>query len=331
MPAYLHNCLIIGSCSRAESLCNQLEETRGLHVVGFVETESNLPVAGNSINRMVGTIDDLEQILMRFSVDQVYIALSIKASYRDILRSIAICEKAGIEAALLFDVFDCSLARLHLDNSQRLPLLHFRMTRHHQRLFWKRALDIVGATSGLLLLGPLMFLIALAIVLTSDGPALFVQDRYGYHRRRFGMYKFRTMVRDAEAQQSSLEILNEKSGPIFKIRNDPRVTPLGKLLRVSSLDELPQLFNVLIGNMSLVGPRPMSVRDVARFDDLALMRRFSVKPGMTCLWQIHGRSNIEFPEWLALDLKYIDSWSLGLDLQILAKTIPAVVVGKGAL
>jgi lipopolysaccharide/colanic/teichoic acid biosynthesis glycosyltransferase len=144
------------------------------------------------------------------------------------------------------------------------------------------------------------------------------------------MYKFRSMVVDAESQQSQLEHLNETSGPVFKIKRDPRITRLGAILRKTSIDELPQLFNVLVGDMSLVGPRPLPTRDVSRFSDLSLMRRFSVKPGVTGLWQVSGRSNLDFDGWIALDLRYIDTWTLMLDLRILAMTIPAVLKGRGA-
>src|SRR5690606_23702383 len=155
-------------------------------------------------------------------------------------------------------------------------------------------------------------------------------DRYGYNRRLFRMYKFRTMTVGAEAMQEQLEHLNEARGPVFKIRDDPRITPIGRFLRRTSLDELPQLFNVLKGDMSLVGPRPLPKRDVNHFQDAWLMRRFSVLPGLTCLWQVSGRSNLGFDDWVTLDLAYIDRWSLRLDFLILLRTIPAVFKGTGA-
>jgi len=194
----------------------------------------------------------------------------------------------------------------------------------------KRCIDIAGAVSGLIVLGPLMLAIAALIRLTSSGPALFTQERYGFNKRRFRMYKFRTMVTNAEELQAKLESQNEAQGPVFKIRNDPRITPIGRILRKTSLDELPQFLNVLRGQMSLVGPRPLPKRDVARFDDASLMRRFSVKPGLTCLWQINGRSDTDFDRWIELDLRYIDTWSLALDFAILAKTLPTVIRGQGA-
>ncbi len=198
------------------------------------------------------------------------------------------------------------------------------------RLIVKRLIDIIGSIVALVVLAPVMLITALAIKLTSPGPAIFAQQRLGLNKRRFRMYKFRTMIVNAEACQAGLEHLNEARGPVFKIRNDPRITRIGKVLRRTSIDELPQLFNVLRGEMSLVGPRPLPVRDVARFTEAARMRRFSMRPGLTCLWQIRGRSELGFEEWMRLDLEYIDRWSLALDLLILVRTVPAVVRGVGA-
>jgi lipopolysaccharide/colanic/teichoic acid biosynthesis glycosyltransferase len=199
------------------------------------------------------------------------------------------------------------------------------------RLWTKRVIDVCGAIVCLVLLSPVMVAAALAVKLTSPGPILFKQERFGFNRRRLQMFKFRTMVADAEARQASLEALNEAQGPVFKIHSDPRLTRAGRFLRKYSIDELPQLLHVLTGEMSLVGPRPLPLRDVSRFTESSLMRRFSVKPGLTCLWQIGGRSNTNFARWIEQDLDYIDRWSLGLDLQILAKTVRIVVNGTGAV
>jgi lipopolysaccharide/colanic/teichoic acid biosynthesis glycosyltransferase len=180
------------------------------------------------------------------------------------------------------------------------------------------------------LLAPLFVLVAVLIKLDSHGPALFAQSRVGLNKRRFPMYKFRTMVVNAEKLQAQLESRNEVSGPVFKIKDDPRITRVGRFLRKTSIDELPQLFNVLKGDMSLVGPRPLPVRDYEGFDQDWQRRRFSVRPGVTCLWQISGRSSIGFNDWMDLDMRYIDHWSLWLDVKILARTIPAVMKGSGA-
>ena len=180
------------------------------------------------------------------------------------------------------------------------------------------------------MLFPLLLLTACLIKLTSPGPFFFIQERVGLNKRRFRLYKFRTMVADAEKRQAELEPLNEISGPVFKIKNDPRITPIGDFLRTTSIDELPQLINVLKGEMSLVGPRPLPVRDYNGFDQDWHRRRFSVRPGITCLWQVDGPSDIPFQKWMEMDMEYIDQWSLWLDLKILTKTIPAVLQGSGA-
>jgi lipopolysaccharide/colanic/teichoic acid biosynthesis glycosyltransferase len=197
-------------------------------------------------------------------------------------------------------------------------------------LFVKKVYDYAGAFVLTVVLSPLLFLIALAIKLTSRGPVIFVQERLGFNKRRFRLYKFRTMVPGAEQQMDELEQYNEMGGAAFKIKNDPRMTPVGRVLRKFSLDELPQLWNVLKGDMSLVGPRPLPERDFHGFDTDWHRRRFSVKPGLTCLWQVSGRNRLTFDEWMALDLRYIDNWSPLLDAAILLKTVPAVFIGHGA-
>jgi exopolysaccharide biosynthesis polyprenyl glycosylphosphotransferase len=194
----------------------------------------------------------------------------------------------------------------------------------------KRLIDICGSAVFLLAAAPLMLLTAVLIKLDSPGPVFFKQERVGLHKRRFQLIKFRTMTEGAERQQQLLEHLNEADGPVFKIKDDPRITRVGKFLRRFSIDELPQLFNVLKGEMSLVGPRPLPVRDVQRIALQWHKRRLSMKPGVTCLWQVNGRSDVSFDHWVRMDLEYIDKWSLGLDLKILLRTIPTVLKGAGA-
>ncbi len=196
-------------------------------------------------------------------------------------------------------------------------------------LLFKRGLDIIVASIALLLFAPFFIIISLLIKLTSEGPVFFIQERCGLNGRRFPMLKFRTMVQDAEVLKANLAGMNEVSGPVFKMKNDPRVTWIGKLLRKSSLDEFPQFLNVLKGEMSVVGPRPPVPSEVKNYDSWQ-RRRLSMRPGITCVWQISGRSNIGFEEWMRLDLKYIDNWSFWLDLKIIAKTIPIVLLCKGA-
>ena len=194
----------------------------------------------------------------------------------------------------------------------------------------KRAIDIVVSSLLLFLLLPMFALVALLIKFASSGPVFFTQERLGLNKKIFRMLKLRTMVPGAADQQTELECLNEASGPVFKISDDPRITPIGKVLRRTSIDELPQLINVLMGEMSLVGPRPLPVRDYEGFSEDWHRRRFSVRPGISGLWQIAGRSNLPFEQWMELDLKYINEWSLLLDFKVLLKTIPAVLRGTGA-
>jgi exopolysaccharide biosynthesis polyprenyl glycosylphosphotransferase len=200
----------------------------------------------------------------------------------------------------------------------------------HPALVAKAVLDFLVAAVLLLLLSPLFIVVSILVKLESPGPVFFVQPRLGRNKRLFNLYKFRSMRADAEQLQASLEAQNEVDGPVFKIQDDPRITRLGKFLRKTSIDELPQLLNVLLGDMSLVGPRPLPVRDFEGFEVDQHRRRFSVKPGITCLWQISGRSNISFDKWMELDMNYIDHWTLWLDLKILLKTIPAVLNRTGA-
>jgi exopolysaccharide biosynthesis polyprenyl glycosylphosphotransferase len=195
----------------------------------------------------------------------------------------------------------------------------------------KNAVDRIGALFLILLLSPLMLVVALAVRCNSKGPVIFRQLRAGLHGRPFTMLKFRTMCVDAEARQKDLESMNQMRGPVFKIENDPRITSLGRFLRKTSIDELPQLFNVLKGEMSLVGPRPLPLYEVEKFESAGHRRRLSMKPGLTCLWQVRGRNQVvEFSDWVKMDLEYIDNWSLWLDLVILIRTIPVVLLGHGA-
>jgi exopolysaccharide biosynthesis polyprenyl glycosylphosphotransferase len=243
--------------------------------------------------------------------------------------ALQVCERAGVPVQWLSDVFESTRGR-PVEISANGSMVGIANGHGHGRLVLKRLIDVVGAAVGLVVLAPVLAAAAVAIKLTSRGPVLYVQDRYGLYRRRFQMYKLRTMVRNADALQESLESRNEANGPVFKMKNDPRVTPVGRFLRRTSIDEIPQLVNVLRGEMSLVGPRPLPLRDVDRFAEAALVRRFSVRPGLTCLWQISGRSEVGFDRWIELDLQYIDEWSLGLDLRIILKTVPAVITGTGA-
>jgi exopolysaccharide biosynthesis polyprenyl glycosylphosphotransferase len=245
---------------------------------------------------------------------------------------IQLCEIEGVEAWLTVDLFATKIAHASFDEMSGHPLIVFRSTPETSwQMLAKLLLDFLGSLLLLVVCAVPMLLIALFIKLTTPGPVLFKQPRSGLNGKPFQIYKFRTMVTNAEQFQQELAALNEMSGPVFKVTNDPRITPIGKLLRKYSLDELPQLFNILRGEMSLVGPRPLPVDEVKRFNDLSHRRRLSVKPGLTCLWQISGRNQIsDFKEWVRLDLEYIDHWSIWLDLKILLRTVPVVLIGTGA-
>lgn len=245
---------------------------------------------------------------------------------------IQLCEVEGIEAWLVADFFATHIARAGFDEMFGHPLLVFRSTPETSwQVVAKLLLDFFGALALLVFTSPIMLACAALVKFTSPGPVFFRQQRSGVNGAPFEILKFRTMTSNAEQLKHELAAMNEMSGPVFKITNDPRVTPAGKFLRKWSLDELPQLFNVLRGEMSLVGPRPLPVDEVKRFSDLAHRRRLSVKPGLTCLWQVQGRNKIsDFKEWVRLDLEYIDNWSIWLDLLILLRTIPAVLRTTGA-
>jgi exopolysaccharide biosynthesis polyprenyl glycosylphosphotransferase len=242
------------------------------------------------------------------------------------------CEAEGVEAWVSANFIQTLFTRVQFDQFAGQPLLIYRTTPSISwELLMKRLIDAVGAAFLLILTSPLMLAIALAIRLGSKGPIIFSQNRSGLRGRSFRMYKFRTMVTNAEQGRAELEDRNEMSGPVFKVKNDPRVTPVGHFLRRSSLDELPQLWNVLRGEMSLVGPRPLPLYETANFGDITQRRRMSVRPGLTCLWQVRGRNTItDFKDWVILDLEYIDRWSLWLDFKILLRTVPVVLFGWGA-
>lgn len=326
--------LILGTNPRAVEFARRLlgNPERGYRLLGFVDDEwpgmIGLKRAGFKV---VSDYAGLTEYLRRNVVDEVAIYLPFGSFYKHSSEVASLCEQHGITMRFNSDVFGLKTARWRaeeFDGDQYIA------TYTDSSEFWpriiKRMLDITVATSALLLFSPILVIAAIAVKITSHGPVFFLQERIGLNKRRFKIFKFRSMVPNAEKMMAVLEKHNEVSGPVFKIRNDPRITSIGKLLRRSSIDELPQLLNVLKGDMSLVGPRPLPVRDYEGFNEDWQRRRFSVKPGITCLWQVHGRSGISFDQWMLLDLQYMDEWSLWLDLKILAKTVPAVFRGAGA-
>lgn len=276
-------------------------------------------------------VERLTQLLHEHSVNGVVISAK-RAVFDRVEAAIRLCELEGVEVWLVADFFKTQISRTSFDEMHGLPVLVFSST---PEVSWegviKKVLDFSLSFLALLILAIPLALIALAIKLTSPGPVFFRQQRSGLNGHPFTIYKFRTMVTNAEQMKHELAAMNEMSGPVFKVTNDPRITPIGRWLRKFSIDEFPQLYNVLRGEMSLVGPRPLPVDEVRRFNDLAHRRRLSVKPGLTCLWQISGRNDVkDFKDWVRLDLEYIDHWSLWLDLKILWRTFPVVLLGTGA-
>ncbi|MQA28754.1 MAG: exopolysaccharide biosynthesis polyprenyl glycosylphosphotransferase [Luteitalea sp.] len=323
--------LIIGTGVRALTLWRTLlQDARAdYEIAGFVDTADSTPASPEIAGQCIGTLDDLESILMHHAIDEVCVVLPVKSQYLAIQDALLVCERVGVRTKYQADLFNSHVAWPRYDDPHS-PTVTMHVVPDDHRLTVKRIFDLTGAAAALVVLSPLMLAAALAVKVTSPGPVLFSQERFGLNRRRFAMLKFRTMVADAERLQGALEERNEANGPVFKIAADPRITPIGRFLRRTSIDELPQLFNILRGDMAIVGPRPLPVRDVRRFTRASDMRRFSVRPGLTCLWQVSGRSNLSFDEWIKLDLRYIDGWSLALDFLILLRTVPAVIRGTGA-
>ncbi len=274
---------------------------------------------------------DLVEALHRHAISRVIFSAA-HGYLLTVQEAIHACETEGVEAWLVAGFVKTAIARPTFETIGDRPMLVFRSTPDASwSLLGKRAIDLTGAIVGLLCFSWLFVLVAALVKLTSPGPILFRQQRGGRHGRPFTMLKFRSMTTDAEMRQAEFKAFNQMSGPVFKIDSDPRVTRIGKILRRTSIDELPQLINVLRGDMSLVGPRPLPLYEVEKFETTAQRRRLSVPPGLTCLWQISGRNEIKnFQDWVKLDLKYIDNWSLWLDIKILLKTVPVVLLGLGA-
>jgi len=326
--------LLVGTNNRAVDFAKRLSERPelGYRVLGFVDQDwkglEDFRKTGFSI---VSDFENLAPYLRNTVVDEVVITLPMRSLHNHAAQIAQICEEQGITMRVLSNIFDLKLARATSEELEGASLItHHTGFAEGWPVVVKRVLDVSVSLTLLVLCAPILLLTALAIKLTSPGPIFFTQRRLGLNKRPFSIYKFRTMVPGAEQKLRELEHLNEVSGPVFKIKADPRITPIGKMLRKTSIDELPQLFNVLEGAMSLVGPRPLPIRDYEGFNEDWQRRRFSVRPGITCLWQINGRNSIPFETWMQLDLQYIDKWSLWLDFQILARTIPAVLRGSGA-
>ena len=324
------NVLIVGTGPRAAYVKRTIDSRPewGLRVIAFVDDHDS-PMDPSLYNAKLFKIQSMPDLLRDQVIDRVIIAYP-RSMLSMLSPVVEVCASAGIPFTMLADLFGDFLPPPKVTQFGTLAALDFAPV-HHSRILLgvKRLIDIVGAAVALAITSPVIALSALAIRLDDGKPIFFRQIRCGLNGRTFTMYKLRTMCVDAEEQKAGLADLNECDGPVFKVRKDPRITRVGRILRNLSLDELPQLWNVLRGDMSLVGPRPPVPQEVAEYQTFE-RRRLSMRPGITCIWQVSGRSNIGFDQWVQLDVQYIDSWSLGLDFWILLRTIPAVLRQEGA-
>lgn len=328
--------VIVGTGRRAREIAGLIEEHKywGYKILGFISDGHRFP-SDLGHYRVLGNLADLKRMIEQGTgrngeaIDEIVFAVTrrrLEAS-RSIFR---LCEELGIRTRIAINFFPTKNARVEFEELDGVPLVSFTTTPSNvAHLALKRVLDVALAISILFLLAPVLVLTALAIKLSSPGSVLFQQERIGLNGRIFTLYKFRTMIEDAHRKRAEVSHLNEMEGPVFKMKADPRVTMVGRFLRKFSLDELPQLWNVLKGDMSLVGPRPPIPEEVSLYERWQ-KRRLSMKPGLTCLWQISGRNDVDFNRWMELDLQYIDNWSPSLDLKILLRTIPVVLTGRGA-
>lgn len=328
--------LVIGANKRAREVATRIERKPelGYKIVGFVaetsEAAQEWETSPHGEAKILGMLDNLRGILTGERVDEVFVCLPLDIRFSDITMIIQHARDLGIVVRIMPDFAGDYLFRnLHVEEFEDDYVITLFREQMLLQLLLKRILDIFVSLVLLIMLFPLVLLTAILIKLTSPGPVFFVQKRVGMNQRKFKLYKFRSMVANAEDRKSDLLHLNERDGPAFKIENDPRITPLGRFLRKTSIDELPQLFNVLTGKMSLVGPRPPLPEEVEEYEWL-FRRRLSVKPGITCIWQISGRNKVSFERWMEMDHEYIENWTVWLDLHILIKTIPAVFLSRGA-
>ncbi|OGC81292.1 MAG: hypothetical protein A2W07_06210 [candidate division Zixibacteria bacterium RBG_16_43_9] len=327
---HLSNILIVGTGSLAREFIQKAKENidwrfRILGLLDWEESKKGELVSGTQV---IGTLKDLPRIIKNSHLD--YIVYAVPRRFLNLIEeSLNICEKMGVSTCILADYFPNGLCKQKVLTLEEKPLILFSSgPKKDEFIIAKEILDRALSFLMVILLSPIFLLSALLVKISSKGPVLFKQVRVGLNGKKFILYKFRTMVENAEELKPGLLNKNEMDGPVFKIKEDPRVTKLGGFLRKTSLDELPQLFNVLKGDMSLVGPRPPLPSEVSNYD-LWHRRKLCMKPGLTCLWQVNGRNKINFEKWMKLDLEYIDNWSLLLDFKILLKTIPAVLSGSG--
>jgi exopolysaccharide biosynthesis polyprenyl glycosylphosphotransferase len=327
--------LLVGDAPGVGEVARAIEanEKRGMRIFGFARigpaVENPQPVAGLRRQYPAYSLDQLPELVRRHVIDEVVFAAA-KGDMEKIEDAFRLCEEEGVKTRVLLNFFPHVISRVYLDRLEEMPLLTFTTTPENEYLLLlKRVLDFTMALVLLIVLSPLLILLAVIIRLSSPGPVLYRQVRCGLGGRKFTVYKFRSMHADADLRREELAALNEHDGPVFKIKNDPRCTTIGRLMRKFSLDELPQFVNILKGDMSFVGPRPPLPEEVEKYAGWQ-RRRLRMQPGLTCLWALEGRNQLNFRRWMELDLMYIDNWSPGLDLKILLKTIPVVLLGRGA-
>ena len=324
--------LIVGTSSKAVEVARMIEcnHEQGDQVLGFVREPEGIPPSQESLSRPY-PVRELEELprFLEGRIDEIIFAVS-KSQLEKMEDIFLLCEEQGVRTRVLVDFFPHIHSEISLERLEHLSLLTFSSAPENEYLlFLKRAVDLGLAAGMVLFAAPLLALAAALVWVTSPGPVIYRQLRCGLNGRKFWLYKFRSMYQDAEQRLPQVAHLNEMDGPVFKIARDPRVTPIGRVLRKISMDELPQLFNILKGDMSFVGPRPPLPQETAQYEKWQ-RRRLRMKPGLTCLWALEGRNQLNFARWMKLDMEYIDNWSLTLDLKILLRTIPRVLSGRGA-
>lgn len=322
--------IVVGTGKRAVALIHRIKNHPewGFKILGAIEDEAGRGIARVDGVEVIGNIDNIGEILKKKAVDEVMIVVP-RSRLNFIEKAVLSCEIVGVKVVVAMDLFNLKIARARHTDLEGIPFVSFETTvANAWQLIVKRLLDLVLSFAGIVLGAPIFLASALAIKMTSKGPVIFKQQRVGLNSRTFTLYKFRTMYSGADELRAAMEAKNELDGPAFKMKHDPRVTPAGRVLRKLSIDELPQLFNVLAGHMSLIGPRALPTYEVEKIE-LWQRRRFSMRPGLTCLCQVKGRNKLDFNKWMKLDLEYLDNWSLWLDMKILAKTIPVVLFGIG--
>ncbi len=344
MPSHALRILVVGYNQRTRDFCDVLQSIPhlGAHILGYLDDKKEKGKVGT---RIVGYLDekegetsysylgkpeDLGQLLKREVVDVVFIFLPVRSFYDTIQNIVETSSFYGVTSSIVGNIFEKGVSKERLLSINDFGGMGISARPHdYLAMVAKRLMDIIISLISLIILSPLLLAVALFIKLTSKGPVFFTQERIGLNKRNFTMYKFRTMVPDAEARLKEVEHLNQMDGPAFKIANDPRLIRGGAFLRRHSIDELPQIWNVLRGDMSIVGPRPLSRRDYDKMEEDWQRKRFSMRPGLTCLWQTNGRNNVTFRKWMMMDLEYIDRWSLPLDGKIILKTFETVIKGSG--